>query len=67
MKTKQHYLSDKNVHIWCPLDRNYMCNNTCAWFDNEEQDCRMIGGFWKVIEAIREKPVDNSELTGYFD
>ena len=52
MKIIRHYLSKENDQVRCPLNRDSACNNTCAWFDNEEQDCRMIGGFWKIREEL---------------
>jgi len=38
----------------CPLNRNYICNERCKWYDFEHNDCRMIGGFWKIREGINE-------------
>ena len=52
MKYKTHYLSEKNDKMMCPLNREYSCNSRCAWFDHVEEDCRMIGGFWKVREIL---------------
>lgn len=49
---KKHYLSDK-IDKRCPLNHG-ACDEFCAWFDHEHQDCRMIGGFWKVREGINE-------------
>ena len=50
MKYIKHHLGEVN----CPLNRAYRCSNKCAWFDNEDEDCRMIGGFWKVREGLNE-------------
>ena len=54
MKRQEHYLSEKNDKVYCPLNRTYYCYSGCAWFDHKHQDCRMIGGFWKVREGLNE-------------
>ena len=53
-KYQQHYLSDKHSNKLCPLQTIIQCDSHCAWFDHEEQDCRMIGGFWKVREGLND-------------
>ena len=54
MKYQEHYLATKTTKKFCPLKDGGICDSYCAWFDHEEQDCRMIGGFWKIVEAIRD-------------
>ena len=49
---QEHYLSEEHDKKTCPFNRSYLCNGHCAWFDHEEQDCRMIGGFWKITTSI---------------
>ena len=53
MKYKKHYLSNDGNNKHCPINER-TCDSWCAWFDHENQDCRMIGGFWKVREGINE-------------
>ena len=53
MKYQKHYLSDEKSSKFCPLNAG-SCDSYCAWFDHEDQDCRMIGGFWKVRESITD-------------
>ena len=65
MKYKNHYLSEKNDKMMCPLNREYSCNSRCAWFDHEHQDCRVIGGFWKVREGLNEVVETLYEIAGY--
>ena len=36
----------------CPLDRNYFCSDQCKWYDYENDDCRMLGMMWKIVEAL---------------
>ena len=38
MKFVRHYLGE----LMCPLNRDFSCNSRCAWFDNEEEDCRLM-------------------------
>ena len=56
MKYQKHYLSDDSGNNkMCPLQPGLgQCDSYCAWFDHENQDCRMIGGFWKVREGLAE-------------
>ena len=56
MKYQKHYLSEDGNNKICPVQSGYVkpCNNSCAWFDHEHQDCRMIGGFWKVREGFTD-------------
>ena len=54
MKLQKHYLNEKNFEKQCPLQNGNRCDSYCAWFDHEEQDCRMIGGFWKVREGLTD-------------
>ena len=54
MKYQKHYLSDKIANKLCPLHNGRTCDSYCAWFDHEHQDCRMIGGFWKVREGLTD-------------
>ena len=57
MKYQKHYLSDEKSNKLCPLsggDSDVQCDSWCAWFDHEHQDCRMIGGFWKIREGLTE-------------
>ena len=42
MKIIRHYLSVAHDQVRCPLNRDSACNNTCAWFDNEAADCRLM-------------------------
>ena len=55
-KYQKHYLSDGgNNNKLCPLQQIVVqCDSHCAWFDHEYQDCRMIGGFWKVREGLTD-------------
>ena len=64
MKYQKHYLSDEGNNKYCPLqgDRVIQCDSYCAWFDHEEQDCRMIGGFWKVREQLTELKEQTTKL-----
>ena len=54
MKYNEHHLSEHHDKIICPLNRNYTCTGRCAWFDHVHEDCRMIGGFWRVREGLNE-------------
>ena len=54
MKFKNHYLSEKNDKMMCPLNREYSCNSRCAWFDHEHQDCRQLGMMWKIREDLQD-------------
>ena len=58
MKYQKHYLSDKRSDKFCPLSDN-SCNSNCAWFDHEEQDCRMIGS----LLNIKYELMDLSDIT----
>ena len=49
-KQQRHWLGNK----YCPLKSSVLCSGQCAWFDHEEEDCRLIGGFWKIREELRE-------------
>lgn len=63
MKRIEHYLSEKNNKVYCPLDRAYYCHNGCAWFDHEHQDCKHLGMMWKIVETIRDgnkKPMNKT-------
>ena len=53
MKYQKHYLADEKGSKFCPLNEGN-CDSYCAWFDHKHQDCRMIGGFWKVREGLNE-------------
>jgi len=48
MKFIKHYLED----VRCPINREYACDSRCVWFDNEEEDCRMIGGILKIRDSL---------------
>lgn len=54
MSYKEHYLSEEHDKITCPLNRKYLCNGHCAWFDHEEQDCRIFESFWTMREGLNE-------------
>ena len=51
---KEHHLSKEHDKISCPLNRKYICNGHCAWFDHEHQDCRQLGGHWLIVESLIE-------------
>ena len=41
---RTHYLKDK----YCYNDQTIPCSNYCAWFDEEEKDCRMLTGMFTL-------------------
>ena len=42
-------MSDKQM---CPLDRDYDCDESCKWYDFENDDCRQLGMMWKIVEGL---------------
>ena len=44
VKYRTHYLQDK----YCYQNQTIPCSNYCAWFDEEEKDCRMFTNMFKL-------------------
>jgi hypothetical protein len=32
---------EENVSVFCPLNRDYRCNDFCDWFDKNRKDCKI--------------------------
>jgi len=47
---KRHYLGN----VYCPLNRAYSCTAACAWFDHEEDMCRLLGIMFDVNATLLE-------------
>ena len=30
------------------------CDSSCAWFDHENQDCRLLGMMWKIRDDLHD-------------
>ena len=54
MKYQKHYLSDGKNLKFCPLQHGIDCNSYCAWFDHENQDCRLLGMMWKIRDDLHD-------------
>ena len=53
MKYQKHYLSDKDFEKRCPLNKFSACDSYCAWFDHEDQDCKLIGSLLDIKYELR--------------
>ena len=55
MKYQKHYLSEEKDLKWCPLQSGIDCTSRCAWFDHEDQDCRMVLGIKDISLILRRR------------
>lgn len=53
MTYKRHYLSEKGSLKYCPLQHGIDCNSYCAWFDHEEQECKIFTILWGIRQEFR--------------
>ena len=51
---KEHYLNEEHDKLICPLNRKYVCNGHCAWFDHEAQECKMFSMFWNLRTELQD-------------
>ena len=56
-KYQKHYLSEGDFDMSCPLNHG-RCDSYCAWFDHEDQDCRMVLGINDISLILRRGLVD---------
>ena len=52
MKYQKHYLAEKGNPKMCPISST-SCDSTCAWFDHEDQDCKLIGSLLDIKYELR--------------
>ena len=38
----------------CPLNRNYLCDNDCKWFDEDDDDCNLLLNISDISTEIRK-------------
>ena len=48
-KTQRHWLGYKICAF-----KSVACTGICAWFDHEEEDCKLLGGFWKIKQELTD-------------
>ena len=53
MKYQKHYLSEDGNNKHCPINER-PCDSWCAWFDHEEQDCKLIGGLLDIKYELKD-------------
>ena len=50
---KTHYLSEKGNPVYCPISHfENQCNNRCAWFDNVNEECALLGELYAIKHEL---------------